>query len=144
MATNSITGRLGYLYYSTNLSAATSAMSKLAELKDATFTVNRRTIDVTNHDSSGFQENLYGIQDAKVSAKVNYFSTAATLRTAVTQIISNAPLKLKYSIAATTSKTAHFFVQQGLVSKFEQTMPYDKEQVGTIELVGSGAITRTS
>lgn len=144
MATKAVTGRAGALYWSTNLSAATSAMVKVAELQDCTFTVNRKSIDVTSHDSSGFQENLYGIQDTKVSGKVNYFSTSPAVRTAVTQIIGSAPLNLRFSVAATTSKTAHFFVQNGLVTRFEHSLPTDKQIVGTVELVGTGAVTRTS
>jgi predicted secreted protein len=144
MATKAITGRAGALYWSTNLSAATSAMTKVAELQDCTYTLNRKTIDVTSHDSSGFQENLYGIQDTKVSGKINYFSTSATVKTAVQQIISNAPINLRFSVAATTSKTAHFFVQTGLVTRFEHSLPTDKQIVGTVDLVGTGAVTRTS
>jgi predicted secreted protein len=144
MATKAITGRAGSLYWSTNLGAATSAMTKVAELQDCTFTVNRKTIDVTSHDSSGFQENLYGIQDTKLSGKVNYFSTSASARIPVMQIISNSPLNLRFSVASSTSKTTHLFVQTGLVTRFEHSLPTDKQIVGTIEMVGTGAVTRTS
>lgn len=144
MPTASLTGRTGFIYFSTNLSAATSAMTKVGELNDATLTVNRKTIDVTNHDSSGYQENLHGIMDWKVSAKVNYISTQVGAKIPILQLVASAPLSVRVSVAATTSKTARLFVGNAKVTKFEQTMPTDKQEVGTIELVGTGAITRTS
>lgn len=144
MATASVTGRSAALYTSTNLSAATSAMNRIAELNDVTLTLSRKTIDVTSHDSSGFLENLHGIADWKASGKVNYISTGLGQKTLATQIFASAPLPVRISVAATTSKTAHLWVGNGKVSKFEMNHPTDKQSVATIEITGTGAITRTS
>lgn len=146
MGTAAVSGRSGALYFSTNLSAATSAMTKVAELRDATLRFTRKTIDVTSHDSSGFQEILAGIGDWKVTGKISYFSTMAAMKTVVINLLTagNSVPSLRVSVAATTSKTAHLFQGNGKVTSFEQTMPYDKEQAGSIEFVGTGSLTRTS
>lgn len=145
MATASLTGRTGALYASTTLTAATSAMTRVAELQDVTLTVNSKTIDVTNHDSSGWMENLVGIRDWKVSGKCNYLSTGAGQKTLATTIVaSGTPPSLRVSVAATTSKTAHLWIGNAKVTKWEHSLPTDKQIVGSLELVGTGAITRTS
>ena len=144
MATKALPGRAGTLYFSTNLSAATSAMTKTVELRDATLTVNRKTIDVTMHDSSGWSEFLHGIADWKIAAKVNYFSTAAGLKTVVQQLVASAPLSLRASIQSTTALNKALFIGNAKVTKFEKSLPTDKEILGTIELVGTGALSRTS
>lgn len=144
MATASVTGRSAALYTSTNLSAATSAMSRIAELQDVTLTLTRKTIEVTSHDSSGFMETLHGIADWKVGGKVNYISTGLGQKTWATQIFAASPLPVRISVAATTSKTAHLWVGNGKITKFEMAHPTDKQSVATIEVVGTGAITRTS
>lgn len=144
MATASVTGRTAVLYCSTSLAAATSAMSRVAELNDVTVTNNRKTIDVTSHDSSGFMETLYGIADWKVSGKVNYISTGLGQKTFAQQIMASVPLPVRISVAATTSKTAHLWVGNAKVTKFEMNHPTDKQSIANIELVGTGALTRTS
>lgn len=144
MATAALTGRRGTLYFSTALAAATSAMTKTAELRDASLDVNRKTIDVTMHDSSGWAEYLSGIADWKVTAKVNYFSTMAGLKTVVQQLIAASPLSVRVSIQSTTSLTAKLFIGNAKPVKFSKSLPTDKEIMGTLELVGTGALTRTS
>ncbi len=144
MATAALTGRAGALYASTNLAQATSSMTRVAELQDVTLTVNGKTIDVTSHDSSGWMENLLGIRDWKVAGKVNYISTGAGQKIFAVQLTASAPLSVRVSVAATTSKTARLWVGNGKVTKFEHSLPTDKSIVGTLELVGTGAITRTS
>jgi predicted secreted protein len=144
MASASVTGRTAALYASTSLVAATSAMTRVAELNDVTLTLNRKTIDVTNHDSSGFTENLHGIADWKVTGKVNYISTGAGQKIYAQQIFANSPLPVRVSVAATTSKTAHLWVGNAKIAKFEINHPTDKQSIANIELIGNGVITRTS
>src|SRR5260370_31178270 len=144
MATKALPGRAGTLYFSTNLSAATSAMTKTVELRDATLTGNRKTIDVTMHDSSGWSEFLHGIAEWKIAAKVNYFSTAAGLKPVVQQLVASAPLSLRASIQSTTALNKALFIGNAKVTKFEKSLPTDKEILGTIELVGTAALSRTS
>ncbi len=144
MATASITGRIGKLKFSTNLSALSSALTAVAELNDVTLTLNRKTIDVTSHDSSGFQENLAGIGDWKVTGKVNYISTGAGQSKAAQQLVSAAPLKMRVSVQATTAIAAKLYIGNAQVTRFEMGHPTDKQAIATVELVGTGPLSRTS
>ena len=144
MATAALTGRAGQLRFSTNLAALTTALTKVAELMDCTLTVNRKEIDVTSHDSSGYKSVLYGIMDAKLTAKVNYISTGAAQKNLAIQLLASAPLKMRASVLASTQTSKKKWEFNCIITKFEQSLPTDKQIVGTVEAIVDGAITRTS
>lgn len=145
MPSASIPGRKAYIRSSTVLaSTASTSQTAMAELTDYTLTIDRNEIDVTNHDSSGWHENLSGILKWSFSANMNYLSTGAGQGNLRAAILGTNPALVPISFLQTTSATAKKYVGKARLTAFDVKHPTDGEVTGTISGVGSGALVRTA
>jgi len=145
MATAAITGRKAYIRSSTAAaSTATSSQTIWAELTDYTLTFERGEIDVTNHDSSGWHENLSGIGKWSGSGNINYLSTGAGQGALRAHVLGTNPALVNLTFQATTSATAKKYQGKARITGFDQRNPTDGAVLGSISFVGSGALVRTA
>lgn len=145
MATAAITGRKAYIRSSTAAaSTATTSQTAWAEILDYTLTVDREEINVTNHDSSGWHENLSGIATWNFSARVNYVSTGAGQGALRAHLLGTNPGLVNITFMATTSVTAKKYQGKVRLTNWAQENPTDGAVTGPISGVGSGALTRTA
>jgi len=116
----------------------------LAELLDYTLTVEETNIDVTNHDSSGWDESIIGTRRWTWDASANYLSTGAG-QGALRQSLIDADATLYITFQATTSATAKKY--QGktrLISFSQQNNTVNGQVTGTFRGQGNGPITRVA
>lgn len=145
MATPGLTGRLGTIYSSTTLaSTATSSQTKWLGLQDYTLTVDRDTIDITNHDSSGYHENLSGIMKWTGESKVIYMSTAAGQGALRAFLVGTNPGLVNITLAQTTSKTTAKYQGKCRITGFSASHGTDAAILGTLKWTGSGPLVRTA
>lgn len=145
MATASITGRKAYIRSSTAAaSTATTSQSVWAEILDYTLTVDRAAIDVTNHDSSGWNENLSGIVKWSGSGRLNHISTGAGQGALRAHILTANPGLVNFTFQQTTVAASKKFQGKARVTGFDVTHPTEGAVQGTISWEGSGALTRTA
>lgn len=145
MASASITGRKAYIRSSTAAaSTATTSQTAWAEILNYTLTVERDEIDVTNHDSSGWHENLSGIAKWTLSGNMNYLSTGAGQGALRAHILGTNPGLVNVTAMATTSATAKKYQGKLRLTGFAQENPTDGAVTGSISGVGSGALVRTA
>lgn len=142
MPTNALSGRSAYLRFS-SASSQTTAQAQMAELRNFTLRVNGATIDVTNHDSSGWEENLVGIRNWDWDADCNWLSTG-TAQGALRQSLIDADANIFVTFKFTTSNTAKKFQGKTRLTGFEQSAPTDAEVLGRFSGRGNGAIVRTA
>lgn len=145
MASASIPGRKAYVRSSTTLaSTATTSQVATAELTDYTLNVARAEINVTNHDSSGWHENISGVLTWSGSATMNYLSTGAGQGNLRAALLGTNPALVPISFMQTTSATAKKYVGKARLTGFDIKHPTEGEITGTISFVGSGALVRTA
>ena len=143
LPSNAIPGRKAYLRSSSASSASTS-QTLLAELLDYTLTVEETNIDVTNHDSSGWDESIIGTRRWTWDASANYLSTG-TGQGSLRQSLIDADATLYITFQATTSATAKKY--QGktrLISFSQQNNTVNGQVTGTFRGQGNGPITRVA
>lgn len=145
MATAAITGRKAYIRSSTAAaSTATTSQTAWAEITNYTLTGERTAINVTNHDSSGFNENLSGIFKWTFRGDMNYISTGAGQGALRAHILGTNPGLVNISFLATTSPTSKKYQGKVRLTGFGIENPTDGAVTGTIEGEGSGALVRTA
>lgn len=140
-ATIAIPGRKAYIR-SSSASSATTAQTLLAELLDYTLTVETGTHDVTNHDSSGWEENILGIRKWSWEASCNYISTGS--QGALRQSLLDHDATLWITFQATTSASAKKYVGKTRAIRFTQANPTDGQIAGSFSGIGNGSIARTA
>lgn len=145
MATAAITGRKAYIRSSTAAaSTATTAQTAWAEITNYTLTVERAAINVTNHDSSGYNENLSGIMRWTLRGDLNYISTGAGQGALRAHLLGINPGLVNVSALATTSLTSKKYQGKLRLTGFAQENPTDGAVTGSIEGEGSGSLARTA
>src|SRR5262245_21342622 len=145
MPSAAVPGRKAYIRSSTAAaSTATRSQTLWAGLTNYTLTIDRGMIDVTNHDSSGWHENLSGILTWSGSAKVNYLSTGAGQGALRAHVLGTNPALVNMTFQATTSATAKKYQGKARITGFDQTNPTNDAVLGTISFEGSGALVRTA
>lgn len=137
-----IPGRKAYLR-SSSASSNTTAQTLMAELLDFTLTVEEDNIDVTNHDSSGWGENIIGIRRWSWEAQANYLSTGAG-QGALRQSLIDADPTVYVTFQATTSATAKKYQGRTRLTGFTQANATNAQVLGTFRGQGNGPITRTA
>lgn len=142
MATAAIPGRKAYIRSSSASSASTS-QTLLAELLDYTLTVESPEIPVTNHDSSGWEENILGIRKWSWEASCNYLSTGAG-QEELRQSLLDADATVWITFQATTSAAAKKHVGKTRITRYTQANPTEGQILGTFAGVGNGVIARTA
>lgn len=145
MATAAITGRKAYIRSSTAAaSTASTSQTVWAEIRDYTLTFERDEINVTNHDSSGWHENLSGIATWRGSGSVNYISTGAGQGALRAHALGTNPALVNMTFQASTSATTKKYQGKVRIVGWDHNGPTDGEVLGNISWVGSGALTRTA
>lgn len=145
MASAAITGRKAYIRSSTAAaSTATTSQTAWAEITDYTLSIERSEIDVTNHDSSGYHENLSGLLKWSGSGNLNYISTGAGQGALRAHVLGINPITVNMTFLATTSLTAKKYQGKARVTAFDQKNPTEGEVTGSISWVGSGPLVRTA
>ena len=145
MATAAITGRKAYIRSSTAAaSTATTSQTAWAEITDYTLTFERTEIDVTNHDSSGWHENLSGIGTWSWQGSVNYLSTGAGQGALRAHSLTANPALVNITFQATTAASSKKYQGKTRITGWDQRNPTDGAVLGSISGVGSGALTRTA
>ena len=137
-----ITGRLAYIYASTDTTkTATTAQAKMLQLTDYTLTVDRKVIDVTNHDSSGYDESLSGTMKLTWDAKVVYFSTGAGQQALRSAVLGTNPNAYPISLLQTTKTSAHKYTGVTRLTGFTATHDTNNAVLGTLKGEFSGKVT---
>ena len=140
MPSAALTGRLGELRFST-ASTATTAQTKLAELRDYVLTIEADMIDVTSHDSSGWKENVYGTRRWSWTAELAYLSTQAAQADVRDALLNNQQLNATFK--QSTSNTTKKYQGKTRVTQFTAGHPTNDAVLGTMAGEGTLAITRT-
>jgi len=145
MASAAITGRKAYIRSSTAAaSTATTSQTAWAEITDYTLSFERSEIDVTNHDSSGWHENLSGIGKWSGSGNLNYISTGAGQGALRQHVLGTNPITVNMSFVATTTLTAKKYQGKARITGWDQKNATDGAVLGSISWVGSGPLVRTA
>ena len=143
MASAAILGRGGSIRFSTS-STATTAQTKFAELRTYTLTVEGDTIDVTNHDSTGWQETLQGTRNWKVDCELNYLSTGAGQSLARIEFTTASPTLVHLSLLQTTATNAKLWKGRARITGFTITHDQNDAVLGNMSFAGSGGLTRVA
>lgn len=139
-----ITGRLAYIYASTDTTqTGTSQQTKILQLQDYTLTVDRKVIDVTNHDSSGYDESLSGTVKLTWDAKVVYFSTGAGQKALRSALLGTNPTAYPISLLQTSKTSAHKYTGVTRLTGFTVSHPTENAVLGTLKGEFSGKVTWT-
>lgn len=143
MPSAALTGRFASIRLST-ASTATTAQTAIAELRNYTLTVEHALINVTSHDSSGWEDNISGIRNWSGSAEVIYLSTGAAQAAARTAMTTATPNLVNFTFKQTTSNTAKKWQGSGWVTGFDLTHATDEAVLGTISFRGARPLIRTA
>ena len=145
MATAAVVGRKAYVRSSTAAaSTATTNQTAWAEITDYTLTFDRTEIDVTNHDSSGFHENVSGVATWRGSGNVNYISTGAGQGALRAHSLGINPVSVNMTFLQTTSLTTKKYQGKARITAWDVKHPTDGAVLGTISWVGTAALVRTA
>ena len=143
MASAALHGRHGTIRISTT-STATSSQTKIAELNTYTITAEADTIDVTNHDSTGWQETLLGTRRWNIEADVMYLSTGAGQSIARIEFTTATPVRVNLTLTQTSSITTKLWKGKGWVSGWTASHDQNDAVKGTLRFFGSGTLARTA
>lgn len=116
-----------------------STYNKVAELRDVTLTVERDTIDVTNHSQTGWKENILGAAQWSASAEALFVNDDAQLQALYDALINQTTLKFRFVAEETAGKKK--WEGDGIVTNFELAFPNDDAAGASMEILGSGALT---
>jgi len=145
MASAAITGRKAYLRSSTAAaSTATTSQTLWAEIRDYTLTFERAESDVTNHDSSGWHENLSGTATWRWTGAVNYISTGAGQGALRAHSLGTNPALINITFQATTAATAKKYQGKTRITGWDHNAPTNDAVLGNISGIGSGPLVRTA
>ncbi|MDR4483829.1 MAG: phage major tail protein, TP901-1 family [Nitrospirales bacterium] len=131
-----IAGFKGQMFLSTD---GGSNYNKVAELKDVTLTVERDTIDVTNHSQSGWKENILGAAQWSASAEALFVNDDVQLQALYDALINQTTLKFRFVAEEVAGKKK--WEGDGIVTSFELSFPNDDAAGASMEILGSGALT---
>ena len=143
MPSAALAGRFGSIRLST-ASSATTAQTQIAELTNYRIAVAHELINVTSHDSSGWEDNISGIRSWEGSADVVYRSTGAGQASARTSMTTASPNLMNFAFKQSTSNTAKKWQGAGYVTGFEASHETNNAVLGTISFRGARPLVRTA
>jgi predicted secreted protein len=143
MPTAALAGRFGSIKTSTS-STNTAAQTAVAELTNYRLTVNASLINVTSHDSSGWEDNIVGIRSWEGTADVVYLSTGAGQAALRTTLTTATPNLVNFSFKQSTSDSAKKWQGAGYVTSWDVSHGTDEAILGTISFRGARPLTRTA
>jgi len=139
MATSALAGYKAALFFSTSTGGS---LTRIAELRDYTLTVEHAEIDGTSHDSSGTREVIAGIDSWSGSAELLTVISNQTQKDAFDLTV--AKTKIDAEFYPTGSSSDGLFSGQMFFRTHEQGAP-NEDALGTnVSFVGTGGLTRSS
>jgi len=139
MATAAILGFDAQVYVSND---GGTTYLKFAEAREMTLNVEDELIDATSHDSAAWREFINGLRNWTVDLEGLYISTDATQNNIFTAITAKTLLKVQFRVKDTSGEDQ--FSGDVRVSTFVPTMPNDDAAASTVNLQGTGALTKGS
>lgn len=132
MSSQAIPGFSGGLYVRSG-----TVSSKVAEITEATLTVEMSEIDVTSFDSNGWVENIPGLKNWSIDAEANYRSNDTTGQTALyTALISSSTIGIVIYPKDVTSAAG--YSGSVVITSFEVGVPVDDKVSLSLSLTGTG------
>lgn len=139
MATSALAGYKAVLALSTSTSGS---VTKIAELRDYTMSVEHAEIDATSHDSSGDREIIAGTGSWSGSAELLSVIADATQKAAFDLV--TARTKVDAEFYPTGSSSDGLFSGQMFLTGFDMSAPNDDALGTSISFAGTGVLTRSS
>lgn len=140
MATSALAGYKAALHFSTSSTGGT--LTRVAELRDYTLTVEHAEIDGTSHDSSGTREVIAGTDNWTGSAELLTVISNQTQKDAFD--LTRAKTKFDAEFYPTGSSSDGLFSGSLFMRTFEQSAPNEDALGTSISFVGTGGLTRSS
>lgn len=137
MATSALAGYKAVLALSTSTSGA---VTKIAELRDYTMSVEHAEIDATSHDSSGDREIIAGTGSWNGTAELLTVIADATQKAAFDLL--TARTKVDAEFYPTGSSSDGFFNGQMFFTGFDMSAPNDDALATSISFAGTGVLAR--
>lgn len=137
MATSALAGYKAALFFSTSTGGS---LTRIAELRDYTLTVEHAEIDGTSHDSSGTREVIAGIDSWSGSAELLTVIANQTQKDAFDLTV--AKTKIDAEFYPTGSSSDGLFSGTMFFRTFEQSAPNEDALASNISFVGTGGLVR--
>ena len=134
MSKNAIPGFDGFLFVD-----IAAVATKVADIRDATLSVEHSVIDSTTHDDAPWMSNIAGLRNWSVSAEALYITGDLAQEEIIDRLLDGATVDLELRPKEGTGLR----VWTGLarISSWEQAMPNDDADALSIELTGCGILT---
>lgn len=139
MATAALAGYKAVLSLSTSTGGS---VTKIAELRDYTMSVEHAEIDATSHDSSGDREIIAGTGSWNGSAELLTVISDATQKAAFDLL--TARTKVDAEFYPTGSSSDGFFSGEIFFTGFDMSAPNDDALATSISFAGTGVLARSS
>ena len=129
MSTQAIAGFAGFLFVDT---------VKVAEIREATISIDHEAIDSTTHDDAPWRSNIAGLRGFTISADYLYVSGATGQESILARILDGATVAFILQPETGTGKRE--FTGTARITSWEQALPNDDADAVSIEMLGVGAL----
>ena len=133
-----IAGRSGLLATSTDGVTYTA----VGGMKEISFKISGKTMDVTDHDSGVYEEFMGGRLNHTLSASGNYDEADTGQEALWTAHLART--KVYFRFRPTTAGGAKNYIAQGIVTSIEDSAPNDDANQVSFEIQLSGTLTRSN
>lgn len=116
----------------------------VAEINDATFTINGEVVDISSFDSDGWRERLLNLRDATIAISGFYASDDTTGQNVLRTAILTQALVEDVKVLADVTEATSGFICDALVETFEISAAVEGAVTVSITLQSSGEISVAS
>lgn len=116
----------------------------VAEINDATFTINGEVVDISSFDSDGWRERLLNLRDATIAISGFYASDDTTGQNVLRTAILTQALVEDVKVLADVTEATSGFICDALVETFEISAAVEGAVTVSITLQSSGEIAVAS
>jgi TP901-1 family phage major tail protein len=116
----------------------------VAEINDATFTINGEIVDISSFDSGGWRERLLNLRDASISISGFYVSDDTTGQNVLRTAILTQALVEDVKVLADVNVATSGFICDAFVETFEINAAVEGAVTVSISLQSSGQIAVSS
>lgn len=137
-----LAGFVAQMYVSTTFGGV---YTLIGELREYSISIERDTIDVSSHSSVGWKDNILGLAQWSGSAEYLYVAADTPQDTLYDSLINRELLYFRFrpkGDAATIGDDE--WSGSGYVTSWEISASTEDAQAASIELLGAGALTRTT
>jgi TP901-1 family phage major tail protein len=135
MASKAIAGFAGKLLIKNGAS-----FTAIAEVRDATLTIEQSEIDVTSFDSGGWVENIGGLNSFSIDCEALWRSDDTTGQDAIFSALTGGTV-VTVQLFPKDATSAEGYQGDVIVTSFEVGVPIDDAVTVSISLIGTGALT---